>query len=197
MHWPATRANLDNLIPEPPMTRILAFVVLAAALPALPQAPGKPARSVDELKTFDAQSCVRCHGADGSATDGVSAGGGVSVGGSVVVEGGAEGSSARGGVSAGGFSSAGFSRAGFSRAGAAGVGSSSRIRAKTAAAVFSAARLASTGSVAETPWMSSLARNKLPKNVKKLNWCCFMGMAGSMSGELVTRPVQPVVAPKF
>lgn len=51
------------------MTRILAFVVLAAALPALPQAPGKPARSVDELKTFYAQSCVRCHGADGSATD--------------------------------------------------------------------------------------------------------------------------------
>ena len=49
------------------MSRIFIVLVLAAALPVLPQAPAKPSRSVDELRGFYAQNCVRCHGADGSA----------------------------------------------------------------------------------------------------------------------------------
>ncbi len=49
------------------MSRALIVLVLAAALPALSQAPAKPSRSVEELKGFYAQNCVRCHGADGSA----------------------------------------------------------------------------------------------------------------------------------
>jgi mono/diheme cytochrome c family protein len=44
---------------------------LLIALPALlaAQEPAKPARTVDELKAFYVQNCVRCHGPDGSARD--------------------------------------------------------------------------------------------------------------------------------
>lgn len=47
--------------------RIPIVIVLSAVLTAFAQAPGKPARSAEELGSFYAQNCVRCHGADGSA----------------------------------------------------------------------------------------------------------------------------------
>lgn len=60
---------MEILPAEPPMTRLLVLALLAATLPGRAQAAGKPARSLDELRTFYAQNCVRCHGADGSALD--------------------------------------------------------------------------------------------------------------------------------
>lgn len=45
------------------------LILLASSASILLQAQAPQPRSVDQLKAFYAQSCVRCHGADGSARD--------------------------------------------------------------------------------------------------------------------------------
>ena len=67
LHWASYRRCSQGI----------AVVCALAAMAALAQSPAPKAKSINELKVFFQQNCIRCHGLDGSArsTDGKKLGG--------------------------------------------------------------------------------------------------------------------------